>query len=260
MKVCICGTVKNCERYLDNVFKNIEKVGSLFDDYKIVIYYDKSEDNTLQKLHEYKKINSRLYFYVNKAPLSGFRTQNISRGRNCCLDYIRHNFIDCEMFIMMDLDDVCSKNINTEILKKYLKREDWDGLSFNTSPNYYDIWALSIKPYYLSLFAFEQSKQLENLMAKHIKKSLNQLNPGDLLPCASAFNGFSIYRTSKFINCSYDGKLRVDTLPFQKILTTTYKDYKFINPPDDCEHKAFHLEAINKNNAKIRISPEILFK
>lgn len=169
MKVCICGTVKNCGRYLNRVFKNIEKVGSLFDDYKIVIYYDKSEDNTLQKLHEYKKINSRLYFYVNKAPLSGFRTQNISHGRNCCLEYIRHNFIDCEMFIMMDLDDVCSKNINTEILKKYLKREDLDGLSFNTSPNYYDIWALSINPYYLSLFAFEQSKQLENLMAKHVK-------------------------------------------------------------------------------------------
>ena len=114
MNCCICGTVKNCGRYLNRVFKNIEKVGSLFDDYKIVIYYDKSKDNTLQKLHEYKKINSRLYFYVNKAPLSGFRTQNISRGRNCCLDYIRHNFIDCEMFIMMDLDDVCSKNINTD--------------------------------------------------------------------------------------------------------------------------------------------------
>jgi hypothetical protein len=97
-------------------------------------------------------------------------------------------------------------------------------------------------------------------MTKHVINLLKNLEPGDLLQCASAFNGFSIYRTTKFINCHYDGKLRVDTLPFQQILTTTYKDFKFLNPGDDCEHRAFHLEAINKNNANIRISPEILFK
>ena len=28
---------------------------------------------------------------------------------------------------------------------------------------------------------------------------------------------------------------------------------------EDCEHRAFHMEAINKNGARIRISPEILF-
>jgi hypothetical protein len=28
----------------------------------------------------------------------------------------------------------------------------------------------------------------------------------------------------------------------------------------DCEHRSFHLEAIHKNNAKIRISSDILFK
>jgi hypothetical protein len=260
MKGCICGTVKNCGRYLDTVFKNIEKIGSLFEDYKIVIYYDKSEDNTLQKLHEYKNINSRLFFYVNKTPLLKFRTQNISRGRNFCLEYIRQNYIDYEMFIMMDLDDVCCKNINLDLLKKYLKREDWDGLSFNTSPHYYDIWGLSINPYYLSLFAFEPSKKLETIMTNHINNLLQNLKPGDLLQCASAFNGFSIYRTNKFINCHYDGKLRKDLLPFQQILTTNYKDFKFISPEDDCEHRAFHLEAINKNNANLRISPEILFK
>lgn len=29
---------------------------------------------------------------------------------------------------------------------------------------------------------------------------------------------------------------------------------------DDCEHRHFHLEAIVKNNAKIRISTQSLFK
>jgi len=28
---------------------------------------------------------------------------------------------------------------------------------------------------------------------------------------------------------------------------------------DDCEHRSFHIQAINKNQARIRISPEVLF-
>ena len=54
MNCCICGAVKNCEPYLNKVFENIEKIGSLFDDYKIVIYYDSSTDNTLNVLKEYQ--------------------------------------------------------------------------------------------------------------------------------------------------------------------------------------------------------------
>ena len=52
MNCCICGPVKNCAPYLKKVFENIEKIGSIFDDYKIVIYYDKSSDNSLELLKE----------------------------------------------------------------------------------------------------------------------------------------------------------------------------------------------------------------
>ena len=261
MSCCICGTVKNCEPYLDKVFKNIEIIGSLFNDYKIVLYYDKSNDNTLEKLKTYKNKNPKLNIYVNNITLSTYRTHNISNGRNKCLEYIRKICSDYEMFIMMDMDDVNCKEINIEILKKYLKREDWDALSFNTSPKYYDIWALSIYPYYLSFFAFENTDEMSKIMFYHITNLLTNLPSGELLKCASAFNGFSIYKTDKFINCNYDGRLRLDLLPFKQIFknNNVYNSNFKINTLDDCEHRAFHLEAINKNNARIRISPEILF-
>jgi hypothetical protein len=51
---------------------------------------------------------------------------------------------------MMDFDDVNCKNVRPEILQKYLLRNDWDALSFNSRPKYYDIWALSIYPYCFS--------------------------------------------------------------------------------------------------------------
>ena len=46
MNCCICGPVKNCGPYLNKVLENIEKIGSLFEDYTILIYYDQSTDNT----------------------------------------------------------------------------------------------------------------------------------------------------------------------------------------------------------------------
>jgi len=52
MNCCICGPVKNCGPYLQKVLDNMEKIGSIFDDYQIIIYYDKSSDNTLNILKE----------------------------------------------------------------------------------------------------------------------------------------------------------------------------------------------------------------
>lgn len=48
-------------------------------------------DNTLDILKEYHKKNPRLLFYVNKVPLSKFRTHRIAISRNYCLKYIREN-------------------------------------------------------------------------------------------------------------------------------------------------------------------------
>ena len=124
MNCCICGPVKDCGSYLDKVLENIEKIGSLFNDYKIVIYYDKSKDNTLQKLKEYQNRNPKLFLYVNKKPITPFRTHNIALARNFCLNFIRKNKEQFPYFIMMDFDDVNCKNLNTEPLKNSLLKNN----------------------------------------------------------------------------------------------------------------------------------------
>jgi hypothetical protein len=259
MKCCICGTVRECGLYLDNVFKNIEIIGSIFDDYKIFLYYDKSNDNTLEKMREYGEKNNRLYFYVNNNQLSEYRTFRIANGRNKCLDYIRNNCSDYETFIMMDMDGINFNDINIDVLQKYLLREDWDSLSFNRNC-YYDIWALSINPYYLSCLHFN-NVNAASIMSDYINNLIKNTPPGELLQCASAFNGFAIYRTNKFLNCSYSGRLNLNLFP-KKIVKNNINlfgrkfDYSYI---EDCEHRSFHVEAIHKNQARIRISSEILF-
>ena len=269
MKCCICGPVKNCGPYLWKVLQNAEKIGSLFEDYTILIYYDTSSDNTLSILKAYQKTNLKCKFYVNRAPTSKFRTHNIAKARNFCLQYVKENKDLYPVFIMMDFDDVNCKEVRVDVLQNYLDRNDWDGLSFNTSPLYYDIWGLSIYPYCFSYNHFHHNTKYYTIMQKYVTTRLQNLPPNGLLPCISSFNGFSIYRTDKFLNTYYDGKVRTDLIPARNMVAhkkatgsgLVFKQYVTVDGRfEDCEHRAFHIQARQKDGARIMIAPDILFQ
>lgn len=263
MKCVFCGAVKNCGKYLNAVFKNIEKLGTLFEEYAIIIYCDKSIDNSVIMLNEYRKRNPRLTYYYNPTPVSRFRTHRLAHARNECLKIVYNQFREFPYFIMMDFDDVCSEPVKIDALRKYLYDDTWDALSFNKKP-YYDTWALSIHPF---AFSFNHMKRpICPQMLDYISEIMKKHN--GLIACMSAFNGCAIYRASKFVNCWYDGTLRLDLLPANYTISTLRllkNEFKF-GPPgserstvEDCEHRSFHLMAIHKNGARIRISPDVLF-
>jgi len=257
---CICGTVRNCGSFLAKVFKNIETIGKLFDDYKIVIAYDVSTDNSLQFLKNYQESHSdKLILHVGTEPLSEYRVYNIAKARNKCLDTIRNQFSDYEYFIMIDCDDICSEPVKLEHLLYYLLiNTDWDALTFNKKP-YYDLWALSKYPFSFSCMHFKNWQKWGDF----VEKILNETPPKTLIPCMSAFNGFCIYKTDKFINGFYDPTPRLDLLPkhllmeTEKVAGPIYLKGK--SKRVDCEHRSFHLMAIQNYNARIRIATEILF-
>jgi hypothetical protein len=276
MNCCICGTVKNCGPFLNKVLSNMEKIGSVFDDYNILIYYDNSSDNTIDILKEYQMKNSKMLLYVNKKPMSKYRTHNLSIARNFCLKFVKTNQNKYPFFIMMDCDDVNCKEVNIDILKKYLYRNDWDGLSFNTSPKYYDIWGLSIYPFCFSYNHFENNTKYYTIMQNYIDKLLKKAKKeNQLLECISSFNGFSLYRTSKFLDTYYDGRIRLDLIPkknldaHKKITNSPIVFKQYFKPNgeinvdgryEECEHRAFHIQARQNSGAKIMIAHEILFK
>jgi len=268
MNCCICGPVKNCAPYLSKVLANIERIGSLFDDYQIIIYYDQSSDNSLQILKDYQQNNPKMLLYVNKNPISQFRTHNLAIARNFCLQYVRQNKERFPYFIMMDCDDVNCKELNVEPLRNNLNNDSWDALSFNTNPLYYDIWGLSIWPYCFSYNHFENNVHFYNVIQRYVTEKLQNLADGELLPCISAFNGFSIYRTHKFLNTCYDGGVRLDLIPKANLLAhlkaagsnLVFKKYVTVDGAhEDCEHRAFHIQARQNSGARIMISPEVLF-
>jgi hypothetical protein len=290
----ICGCVKNCGKYLNKVFENIKKISVLFEDYKIIIAYDKSEDDSLDILKFYsnqenKENKDKMEIIIGEDIPSNIRTKNIAKARNSILEYIRNDYKKNKKnyIIMIDCDDVCSKNIDIDILKKTLERrnEDWDCVSFNLD-YYYDIWALSIKPYVFSCWHWGKNNIDESIpfvktIHKFITNKLKTTEQTELVECLSAFNGFAIYKLEKFINCTYEwdinkiikllescskSLLKKNQNVFNKKISyitkkieDCEKDYSVIKKIEDCEHRHFHIEAIKKNNAKIRISPLKLF-
>jgi len=84
-----------------------------------------------------------------------------------------------------------------------------------------------------------------------------------LSQCISAFNGFAIYRTDKFIDSNYEWNVHkaLDIYPnsMVRVMSETVHSEP-IARHDDCEHRYFHIRASQMNGARICISPEILFK
>ena len=208
------------------------------------------------------------------------RTTRIALARNQILNYIRslqvRQGIYNKYFIMMDSNEyACVGKINVDTLRSALERSDeWDSISFDREAGYYDYWALSFDPHIYSFYHVENQNEIFQSMVTGFAKKLNdakiksnitnelnkrnQKNEGkydyDLIPVHSAFNGFAIYKTSMFLNCSYSSIIHINLFPKHLIRCKIINNFK-----NDCEHRKFHLEAIKKNGARIMVSPLSIF-
>jgi hypothetical protein len=281
LKTYICGCVRDCDKHLNAVFKNIETIAAMFDDYHIIMAFDTSEDLSLKTLCEQKrKLGRKMEILINREPLQNLRTVRIANARNSLLKRVNElnqipEYTGFGYFIMIDMDDVCSANMQPEVLQKVIQAErdgtpgPWDTLSFNR-PGYYDAWALSADPCFFSCWHFARGRDVVKQMRQYIDTLLKELPPGELLRCVSAFNGFAIYRNNGVFfdsaACSfiqYDGVVSktLELMPNAWIESTAKAVGQPISlhRPDECEHRPFHLRAILLNNARICISPECLF-
>ena len=274
IKSYICGCAYNVGPFLSNVLKNIQALCGSFNDYYIVISYDDSQDNTLELLEKFMiKHPGKMKIIKGNNQLGEIRTQNIANARNKILDTIREVNLKCfDYFIMMDMDDVNSVKMNLNVLNTFIESErkeeplPWDSLSFNRVI-YYDLWALSIEPYTFSCNHYNNVRKVKHLMVQRVKDAMGQSILQDpnhgLVPCISAFNGFAIYRTKKFININYEWNVHKTLTIYPKYIIDQMSRAvceQPINRHDDCEHRYFHIRASQLSNARICISPMCLFQ
>ena len=148
----------------------------------------------------------------------------------------------------------------------------WDSVSFNL-PDYYDIWALALLPYMTSCWSWmnDLGDKRELVVAKikeYVTQKLSLLPGNSLLQCSSAFNGFAIYRLEKFKKCRYDNfsgnnMQFITEFDYEQNLNALQNEISNgtwrLENTVDCEHRYFHMQAIDENDAKIMISPRYLF-
>jgi hypothetical protein len=180
-------------------------------------------------------------------------TENIANARNSILDYVKDR--DYRYLIMVDCDDVSATPMNIQVVDSHIRRTDWDALTFNR-PGYYDVWALSIDQFQVSCWHYgHNSEDVANMIRSYVINKLANTPAGELVECQSAFNGFGIYRKEAIKNCRYDWTIRSTTKYIKN-----FNASENILDSQDCEHRSFHMSMIERNNARIRISPEFVFK
>jgi hypothetical protein len=276
---CVVGLcVYNNERGLPSVLSNILAISKskLFDKLTIVAYYDASTDNSYSILESFKnqfssefietvtisndKKDIRMNFGDASRVTNKSRTMRIAVARNQILNYMRFAHKQGKInkyFIMMDSNEyACVGRINIDTLRNALQRSnEWDSISFDREAGYYDYWALSFDPHIYSFFHLQNKYDALNKMVTDFATKLNTSRESyTLIPVYSAFNGFAIYKTSMFLNCSYSSFIHIHLFPKQLLPAKILNYFK-----NDCEHRKFHLEAIKKNGARIMVSPLSIF-
>lgn len=255
----------NCDG-LPRVLLNIEKIKLVFNELKIIAFYDKSTDNSLEILEKYCDYRNDMEIIINKNERSEIRTENIAFARNSILETIRKKYKNYKYFMMMDSNNYsCIGDINIDVLRDVMNRSyEWDSISFDREAGYYDTWALSFDPYIYSSYHCENANDVTEQKTNKFMSILEnhkKFMPNKYINVFSAFNGFAIYKSDFFLDCSYSATIHLNLFPkdiLKKQINIT--NSKFIKMwRDDCEHRAFHLEAIKKHNARIRICTKSLF-
>jgi hypothetical protein len=278
-KCVFCSPVRDVAKHLEKNLENIETMSKVFSDYYIIFFYDKSKDNTLEKLEKFQeKHPNKMKIIINDKPLLKYRTHRIAYARNSIVEFIDKNLKSFEYMIMFDADEICNYNIDLNVLKYHINLKTWDALSFNRSKilhGNYDIWALIYEPYIHHCHSYNGCLDVLFAMRKDITEKLDNLKKGELFECYSAFNGIAIYRLEKFKNCRYDGEKQkyFSDERINKMLDFLRKtvnknltiNFDYVDPSHGggkqiADHNNFHISAIRKNNARIRISGEHLFK
>ena len=295
MNLAICMTCKNIEIYWKYVIRNIEKL-SHYNLYLIFVY-DNCNDSTGFILKTYKrKTKHNVYVKRLKDNNSYLRTVRIANARNECLK-ILYSLKDIKYHIFLDPDDKNSVEwVNSHLIDYYINEDKtWDCMTFNRG-FYYDTWALNIGDFKWHSWGWgEYSTWVNRMLWGYLQETFKETQE-DLI-CHSAFCGLAIFRTDKFKDIEYRGRIKdipknffkkedlnksismvnklakvhVAPLMQREIPYVTFDVKKLDSPknymehppvkllPDEiCEHIYYCISATRLNNCVIKISRKSL--
>jgi hypothetical protein len=214
--VIICGVCRNTSAATQNTIRNIEELGSRFQEYSVVIYENNSSDDTAATLGLWASQNPRVQFLSETLPpekMARARTVRIAKARNHILNEVRKKkYRKFPYLIMVDLDFQSSWPID-EIVDSIHQPFPWDCISANgVRPGgmYYDRYAYRSKrfPFGPELLDYEFWHELPSTGF--------ELEPTPWQRVFSAFGGLAIYKTDTIKKFAYSGIVTKDVKKYYR--------------------------------------------
>ncbi len=266
------GCARDCSDFLPQTLSNIKYYSSLFKESYTIIVENGSKDKTKEILKK-SQCQKDFFLFQDELNILKYRGQRLESARNLIIETIKNNtnLSNCDLFIMLDLDDMGTYRINdNDILNsvKFLFSNNEIGAVFaNQIGTYYDMWTLRDQKYCKNDFWVEVLKFLiknknsnENFSNENFNKVKKELidkktysfkrNQSPIL-VDSAFGGFGIYKMKYVLknNRKYEGTQTIDLIS---------KDQKkFRIRYQKCEHVNFNLGLVDQN-LKLYILPYLI--
>lgn len=239
-KVVICGVAKDIADRIPYSLKIIEQIGTLFSDYKVLIYENDSSDNTANIIWDWSQTDkSRINFlagHIDYTLLSDvivnrgetgelFKPEAIARARNIIMDHVeRPYFEDCEYVVWMDLDFKLEPNYDG--IREVLQSDrEWDGVfayGMDREGNHWDWYP----------FRDGQVPLGSELIGQDWwylpRKGWKLDQAGEWYPVYSGFGGCAIYRRESIKGCRYSGLVTEDLSRFYRTLISEMPHNKII--------------------------------
>jgi len=230
VRAVMCGLARNLGEQVETARKHFDRTTGIFDDYRIVLFENDSEDDTLQRLQHWADQDCRvdllsqsLSHPINPPTRCLQRVERMAYYRNLVRSHIIDNYGDYDYVVVADTDIRGGWPVSG--VASTFGFDDWDFMGANglyKHPNgellYYDNWAF--RP-----LGQEQARPPGNYKAVYI-------NGDPPLPVNSCFGGLGVYRMDALLRCAYSG--------------------------GDCEHVTFHRKMRHNGMDRLFLNPSML--
>jgi hypothetical protein len=224
-KVLLCGVCRNVAPKICYSMRIMENIGTLFSDYRIIVYENNSRDTTKDILIRWQQnnpkvlvlsetINEREYFVNWLDSNEPFRPEAIARARNIVLNRaLSAEYDEFEYVIWMDMDFKFEPSYEG-FIDVFTTTKEWDAVfAYGVAPNneFWDWYALRDQ-------ACPIGSELLGNEWWFLPKRLTLAHDDEWYPVYSAFGGCGIYKKNALRGCSYSGLVTEDLATFYRTL------------------------------------------
>ncbi|MCI5052549.1 MAG: glycosyltransferase [Simkaniaceae bacterium] len=207
-KVVICGIARDCDARIVPAMHIVEKIGELFEDYRVILYENDSRDQTPKLMRDYCQSRTKFRLISEKATFEGvtnwtlrrtpWRIEAIARARNRVL----HEAMQLKEYpylIMVDMDFRLEPSYEG-IVEAFTTERAWDALfAYGIDPDqkFWDWFALRDCNYPIG----------PELMGRYWWKMSKALTLDKWHRVYSAFGGCGIYKKKALEGCVYSANV-----------------------------------------------------